>query len=87
MTGTKPVSKGPEFDRIGGLLRTARTAAGKTLRDVYEVTGIPINRIRWHELGDTMLRANELVDVANYLDISPADLIREPRKRPALKSP
>ena len=81
MSWTNPESKGPEFERIGALMLKARTAAGNGLkRDVARkelaaATSIPINRIRWHEAGDTLLRANEIVAIAKVLKVKTGDLL------------
>jgi transcriptional regulator with XRE-family HTH domain len=55
---------------IGGLLRHARTEAGRTQEDIANLLGVPASRISNYELGKTEIPLPELEVLANHLNVS-----------------
>ncbi len=82
MSWRKPEPKGPVEAEIGSLLLAARRQSGNNLGravgrvELGRAVDIAPNRIRWHEGGDVMLRAHEVVKIAEYLQIPPGRLLR-----------
>jgi hypothetical protein len=82
MSWRKPEPKGPAEAEIGSLLLAARRHSGNNLGravgrvELGKAVDIPPNRIRWHEGGDVMLRAHEVVKIAEFLQIPPGRLLR-----------
>jgi len=55
---------------IGGLLRHARTEAGRTQEDLANLLGVSASRISNYELGKTEIPLSELEVLANQLGVS-----------------
>lgn len=68
---TKPVSKGPHAAAIGARLRVEREAHPISLEDFAQAVGMSINKVRWHEAGSRLLRADELAVCARILKLEP----------------
>lgn len=75
---TVPVPKDEESARLGALFREAREAKEVGLKRMAEALGVSVNTIRWHEAGDTLMRADTVRKAADFLGVTAGSLLGDP---------
>lgn len=72
---TTPTPADAQCKAYGEAFRAARKGAGRTLLATAKALSCSVNKVRWHEAGDTMLRLDELHDAAEFFGCQVADLV------------
>lgn len=78
MTSTRsatPVPRGDMEVSIGARFRKNREDQGVSLVPLAKHLGCSVNTVRWHEAGARMMRADLIVRAANFMGISPQELL------------
>ena len=75
--------RSPRQERLLSALQQARAAAGLTQVEVAELLRRPQSFVSKYESGERRLDIVELLEVADAIGLSVADLVRQLRKLPA----
>jgi len=70
-----PIASSGIAKALGARLRIEREAQVVSLEDFSRAMGVSINKVRWHESGKVMMRADELVQAARILRIEATALM------------
>jgi hypothetical protein len=74
--GERPLFPGDRYSRrVGALVTEQLLAGGGTFQKISDATGISVAKLRNRCGGRTPFTINELVSVAGYLGVHPADLL------------